>query len=117
MLETLNSLENNVIYNKICKNWNTTMNCGTYLYLPEEYSLFIQIFILYFVMRREQRFAKMQIFAYDFKIVFYEIQNWQVHFFTKKKNLKIFLSPQKTGITQVGLVWLCSCVKILLYVN
>ena len=43
------------------------MNCGTYLYLPEEYSLFIQIFILYFVMRREQRFAKMQIFAYDFK--------------------------------------------------
>ena len=53
------------------------MNCGTYLYLPEEYSLFIQIFILYFVMRREQRFAKMQIFAYDFKIVFYEIQNWQ----------------------------------------
>ena len=93
------------------------MNCGTYLYLPEEYSLFIQIFILYFVMRREQRFAKMQIFAYDFKIVFYEIQNWQVHFFTKKKNFKIFLSPQKTGITQVGLVWLCSCVKILLYVN
>ena len=37
--------------------------------------------------------------------------------FHKKKNFKIFLSPQKTGITQVGLVWLCSFVKILLYVN
>ena len=76
------------------------MNCGTYLYLPEEYSLFIQIFILYFVMRREQRFAKMQIFAYDFKIVFYEIQNWQ---FSQKRNFKIFLSLQKRG--SLRLVW------------
>ena len=73
------------------------MNCGTYLYLPEEYSLFIQIFILYFVMRREQRFAKMQIFAYDFKIVFYEIQNWQVHFFTKKKEFEDIPFSSKNG--------------------
>ena len=70
------------------------MNCGTYLYLPEEYSLFIQIFILYFVMRREQRFAKMQIFAYDFKIVFYEIQN---SFFHKKKRILRYSFLLKNG--------------------
>ena len=70
------------------------MNCGTYLYLPEEYSLFIQIFILYFVMRREQRFAKMRIFASDYKIVFYEIQNWQ---FSQKKGIWRFSFLLKNG--------------------
>ena len=79
------------------------MNCGTYLYLPEEYLSFIRMFILYFVMRREQRFAKMQIFAYDFKIVFYEIQNWQVHFFTKKRILRYSFLLKKRG--SLRLVW------------